>query len=246
MPDFGYYSWPEPHIGAYNEIQANAIAVDEAFPWEKKAPELIWRGAILGLKVREDLLRESENQTWSAVKVLNWGSDDKGESHDRLTMWGHCRYKYVAHTEGVSYSARLQNLQNCRSLLIAHEMYWTQHHSHLMQHSGPERNYVKVKGDWSDLKSAMARLLEMDSRPRGRAEIEMIVDESVRTFRERYITPAAETCYWRRLFREWGKVSFEPAFFDDGKGMDEEGVKKWRGIPIESFLLERRMEWPLG
>jgi hypothetical protein len=45
------------------------------------------------------------------IKVFSWEDEVlKPESHEILSMVEHCRYKYVAHTEGISYSARLQNL----------------------------------------------------------------------------------------------------------------------------------------
>lgn len=245
MPDFGYYSWPEPHIGAYNEIQYHTTEVDRNTPWAKKIPELIWRGAILERKVREDLIHESANKTWSAVRELVWAKDDKGETHDRLTMWDHCRYKYVAHTEGVSYSSRLQNLQNCRSVIVAHQMSFVQHHSHLMQKSGDGQNYVEVKEDWTDLDATMQALIERDGTEEGRKANEAIAENNIKTFKERYITPAAETCYWRRLIRRWAEVSPEPEFFKKGE-KGEHGDKVWRGIPVENYLLERRMDWPLG
>lgn len=55
----------------------------------------------------------------------------------------------------------------------------------------------------------------------------------------RYLTPAAEACYWRRLVRGWREVTFEPEFYH----LAEDGKKKWRGVPFESYVLERRLEW---
>jgi hypothetical protein len=238
MPDFGYWSWPEPKIGAYHEVQKKAMDLEAQTPWDKKIPKLIWRGAIMSLKVREDLLNVTEGKDWSAVRVIDWATDAKAATHNAITMDEHCRYKFIAHTEGVSYSARLQNVQNCRSVLIAHEMSWIQHHSHLMSAEGTDQNYVAVKEDWSDLSEKMDRLLAMDRSKQDRAELERIAENNVKTFREHYLTPAAETCYWRRLIMAWAEVSPEPEFY---KKVD--GKKVWRGVPVESYLLERRVEW---
>jgi hypothetical protein len=233
MPDFGYWSWPEPKIGAYGEVQMKAKAMDTKVPWKKKFDKLVWRGAVMELAIRERLLEMSEGHEWADVKVLNWEDEGAGKIHDVLSMDEHCQYKFVAHTEGVSYSARLQNLQNCRSVVVAHKLKWIQHHHHLMLSSGPDQNFVEAGEDFNDLEIAMAMLVDDDELA------ERIADNSVRTFREHYLTPAAETCYWRKLFRGWAKVSFEPEFFKKEKGKE----LKWRGLPIESFLLMRQIDW---
>ncbi len=44
-----------------------------------------------------------------------------------------CRYKYVIHTEGVTYSGRLQFLQMCASVLLTPPMAWRQHTTHLVR-----------------------------------------------------------------------------------------------------------------
>lgn len=68
-----------------------------------------------------------------------------------------------------------------------------------------------------------------------------IAERNVRTFRERYLTSAAEVCYWRKLIRGWAGVSFEPEFYK--VDINGTGVREWRGLPFESFALERRLEW---
>jgi hypothetical protein len=232
MPDFGYWSWPEPKIGSYGEVQLKATAMDTMVPWNKKISKLAWRGAILDLEVREQLLAASEGKDWADVRILNWEDEGQGKSHNVLSMDEHCRYKFVAHTEGVSYSARLQNLQNCKSVVVAHKLKWIQHHHHLMVSEGPEQNFVEVGADFSDLDEAMTDLVENDEKA------QRIAKNSIKRFREWYLTPAAETCYWRKLIRGWATVSFEPEFFT-GRGKD----MKWRGLPVESFFLQREMDW---
>jgi hypothetical protein len=89
-----------------------------------------------------------------------------------------------------------------------------------------------VERNFDDLAGKIAWLQTHDKAAR------RIASNSVKVFRERYLTPAAEVCYWRKLIHGWAKVSFEPEFFElvDGK-------KVWRGLPVESFFLERRLEW---
>ena len=90
----------------------------------------------------------------------------------------------------------------------------------------------QVKNDFSDLDDKMEWLL---SHP---ADAARIARNNVATFRDRYLTPAAEACYWRRLINEWGRHSFEPEFYDMVNG-----VKRWRGVPYESFALMKQLHW---
>ncbi|RFU24427.1 hypothetical protein B7463_g11911, partial [Scytalidium lignicola] len=238
MPDFGYWSWPEPKIGSYAEVQMKAMAMDKKVPWSSKINKLIWRGAVMGLLVREQLLEASAGKDWADVKILNWADEGERKSHNVLSMDEHCKYKFVAHTEGVSYSARLQNLQNCKSVIVAHKLKWIQHHHHLMASKGPEQNFVQVGADFSGLDEAMEELIENDELA------ERIAENNVKIFRERYLTPAAETCYWRKLIRGWATVSFQPEFYSNetGKNGTDKEVK-WRGLPVESYFLLRKTDW---
>ena len=240
MPDFGFWSWPETKVGSYMEVQRKAIEMEGApenptgkvWRWEDKIPKVLWRGAIMGLKLREQLVKTAKGKDWSDVKALDW-HDEASTSNDLKSMAEHCQYKYLAHTEGNSYSGRLKYLQNCRSVIVAHPLEWHQHFSPLLDPKlGPDQNYVEVKKDFSDLGETIENL-ERDGERAKR-----IADTSVRVFRERYLTPAAEACYWRRLVKKWAEVSFEPTFYQD----TPEG-KKWRGVPFESYVLERRLEW---
>jgi len=111
-------------------------------------------------------------------------------------------------------------------------MDWIQHHYPLMRSSGPEQNYVEVRRDWEDLHEKMQWLIDND------LDAERIAANNMKAFRRRYLTPAAEVCYWRHLIRSWAEVSFEPSLFKVVSGK-----KVWRGLPAESFFLERRMDW---
>ncbi|KZF25337.1 hypothetical protein L228DRAFT_236444 [Xylona heveae TC161] len=231
MPDFGYWSWPETKVGTMREVQMKAALTENKWSWGNKVDKLLWRGATMGLKLREKLIEAARDKPWADVKALNW-KDKDSVSNDLKSMPEHCQYKYLAHTEGNSYSGRLKYLQSCKSVIVAHEMDWIQHHHPLMRAKGPDQNYVQVDRDYERLSEQIEWLQAHDE------EAERIATNSVNTFRYRYLTPAAETCYWRRLIHGWSHVSFQPEFFKE-----EAGQKVWRGLPFESFALERRLEW---
>lgn len=84
---------------------------------------------------------------------------------------------------------------------------------------------MEVERDFSDLGDKIEPLVrDTDAAKR-------IANNSVKTFRERYLTPAAEACYWRSLFGGYSRVwnsTVNPWSDRDGKE---------RGLRYESFVL---------
>ena len=111
---------------------------------------------------------------------------------------------------------------------VIHKLQYIQHHHYLLIPSGPLQNYVEVERDFRDLGAKMSNLLAHPEKAR------KIADNSVKTFRERYLSPAAEACYWRRLFEGYGSV-FTGARLWESRG--EGGGERKRGVRYESFLL---------
>ena len=235
MPDFGYWSWPETKVGTMKEVQLKGLDMEETagWSWDNKLPKLLWRGATMGLEVREKLLNVTRDQPWADVKALTWKNHDS-MANDLKSMAEHCQYRYLMHVEGNSYSGRLKYLQACESVIVAHKMDWIQHHHPLMHSGGKHQNYVEVDRALDTLAKKIKWLEDDQKRAR------QIANNNMKTFRERYLTPAAEVCYWRQLIHGWASVSFEPEFFAIKNGTQE---KIWRGLPVESFFLERRLEW---
>jgi hypothetical protein len=92
---------------------------------------------------------------------------------------------------------------------------------------GYDQNIVIVKDDWSDLED---RIHWLQMHPQ---DAERVAENSVRTFRDQYMTNGAETCYWRELFRAWAEVT-------DDVG---EPTGKELGIRWENFMLMGKLEW---
>jgi hypothetical protein len=108
--------------------------------------------------------------------------------------------------------------------------------------SGPDQNHIAVKTDWSDLEEKVSHYI---THPE---EAEKIASNAVKQFRDRYTTPASQACYWRKLFRAWRSVSFEPkvgegdivdAFpNEDVDGPEDEATPhKRRMVPFETYVL---------
>lgn len=113
-------------------------------------------------------------------------------------------------------------MQNCHSVVIIPDLKWIEPHHALLIPSGPRQNYLPVKYDFSDLEEKVQTLLASPEFA------EQVADNSVEMFRDRYLTPAAQACYWRKLFKAWREISFEPEFSD--------GYGHPRGMPFETYV----------
>lgn len=75
-----------------------------------------------------------------------------------------------------------------------------------------------------------------------------IADNNVQVFRERYLTQAAEACYWRKLIRRWKDVmAWEPVLYQGVEVGEHMRRTQKRGVRYETFMLyeqHMQMEWP--
>lgn len=246
MPDFGMWGWPDVGLRSYPEFQA--VIEHEEDEFVDKVPKVVWRGstAVGSKDVRQGLVDHSKGYKWSDVKVLDWSNSTNIEER-LLSMQDHCSYMFMAQTEGNSYSGRLKFLLNCHSVLFSHDLEWLELYHHLLKSDGPDQNYVRVKRDYSDLPKKMSYY----TKPSNIAKAQQIADKSRETFRERYLTPAAEACYWRALIRGWASVmGFTPEFWVEVKKFDKvhqkERIKRVpRGAPYEAYAIMEEVDWDI-
>ncbi|KAG8624860.1 hypothetical protein KVT40_007927 [Elsinoe batatas] len=228
MPDFGFWSWEMDLVGEYSQIR-HKIELVEA-PFKDKIAKAVWRGAGKANALRRQLLSATNGKAWADVKEIRWSSRatlSSSTKDDVLPMWDLCRYKYLIHTEGASYSGRGKYLQNCNSIVIMHDREWREHYDQLLVPEGPEQNFVQVKRDWRDLET---KINWLEAHP---VEAEQVAKKGTEVFRDRYLSPAAQACYWRELFTGWAQVSFKPHFYT----RDAQGGVILRGTPYETFVL---------
>ena len=242
MPDFGYWAWDNMinnennEIGPYDEVVEKAMEVEADLPFLRKEPKLVWRGKLsFAPKLRRALLDKARGHEWSDVKEVNWNV-----RQNYLTLEDHCKYQFIAHAEGRSYSASLKYRQACHSVPVIHKLQYIQHHHYLLVDRGPRQNFIEVDRDFPDLEEKMSRLLEDPTKALSTA------DNNVKTFRERYLTQAAEACYWRALWRGYAEVSeAPPSLWTIQNG----GKKVKRGMRYETFMLlpsEKMLDFKIG
>lgn len=230
MPDFGYWSWPEVKIGPYKDIRRRIAAVDDGSSFNDKKKQLVWRGSLAtNPELRSKFLKSTLGRSWTSVRVIDW-DDENDLRFNLLPMEEHCRYMFLAHTEGRSFSGRGKYLFNCRSVVISHTLVWREVHHAALISSGPDANYVEVQRDFSDLERKIEYLIDHPETA------ERIANNAIRTFRDRYLTPAAESCYWRQLIRGYASVcAFEPSIYTQQRGS---GQSIPRGVPFETWVLQ--------
>lgn len=91
MPGFGHWSWPESKVGSFVEALIKAEEVDKkylsheahnnsvTYTLRGKEEKLVWRGAAMGLLVREGLLSATKDKPWADVRILDWGPPERSE-----------------------------------------------------------------------------------------------------------------------------------------------------------------------
>lgn len=86
---------------------------------------------------------------------------------------------------------------------MTHRKKWIQHFHGALdgREDSPTQNWVELKGEegneWEGLEGAMDRLIGDDEYA------QRIAENAVRSMRDRYLTPASITCYWRRVLAEY-------------------------------------------
>jgi hypothetical protein len=265
IPDFGFWSWDMPSLGTLDEVANEAVERESVEPWDQKQEKLVWRGKItFAPKLRRALLDAAKGKPWSDVGQLKW--TDPNFKEQFLGPVDQCNYMFIAHAEGMSedielqplrpqrqapmtktddssgrsYSGSLKYRQLCRSVIVSHKLQWIQHYHYLFRNNGSNQNFVEVERDFSDLSAAMEDLLDHPEKAR------RIADNSVQVFRERYLTQAAEACYWRHLIKRWKDVmGFEPMLYKGGEAGGLEQAKdkakrvkreQKRGVRYETFM----------
>ncbi|PYI06002.1 hypothetical protein BO78DRAFT_387245 [Aspergillus sclerotiicarbonarius CBS 121057] len=202
MPDFGFWAWENAHNSLGPYDQVVERIKRTDVLWSQKKQQLIWRGKpSFAPKLRRALMEAARDQPWGDVKQVNWD-----QRTNIIRMEDHCQYMFIAHVE-------------------AHRLQYIQHHHYLLVPEGPQQNYVEVERDFSDLSDKLEPLLADPSLA------ERIANNSVRTFRDRYLTKAADACYWRMLLEGYGSV------WNSSVPVWSEVYRRERGLRYESFLL---------
>nr|CAD79685.1 hypothetical protein [Neurospora crassa] len=149
IPHFSFWAWDLPFIGSISRA-ASAITNLETTQFQgnrwhsHKDPRAVWRGttwfnSIHNPQLRYKLVSTAKAKPWADVQSLEWtttsttGNGENKNATNSLAIEDFCKYKYVLHTEGISYSGRFQFLQMCASVTLTPPIQWMQHTTHLVK-----------------------------------------------------------------------------------------------------------------
>ncbi|KAI8957399.1 hypothetical protein F5Y11DRAFT_339850, partial [Daldinia sp. FL1419] len=132
IPHFSFYSWPISSVRSFPRAAAAISALESRLPsWQDKDPRAVWRGTTWfnsprgGARLRHDLVLTARGKPWADIEPL------AANGSNALMIEDFCRYKYILHTEGVTYSGRFQYHQLCASVVLTPPIAWMQHLTHL-------------------------------------------------------------------------------------------------------------------
>ncbi|KAK6544189.1 hypothetical protein TWF694_000895 [Orbilia ellipsospora] len=260
IPHFGHWSWPVSYIGPLYDAVNKISDIESTLPFDSKIDKMFWRGStqfnpLQNGDLRINLLKKTDGKEWADTNQLKWTG--LGHAKNIIQIEDVCRYKYVAYTEGITYSGRLPFHMLCESVMITTPINYMMHSTHLIKpmfswvmgfestkkmgdyglkrmkkawpktFSPEEANAIFVSPDWSDLEETIMWLRDNPSIARGIARRQKEL-----YVEEGYLSESAEMCYWRETIRGWNKVAIPT-----GPGWDEEGM------PWESFALTGKTEW---
>ncbi|KAK5661650.1 hypothetical protein OQA88_9750 [Cercophora sp. LCS_1] len=266
MPHFSFWAWNLPFIGSMSRASAAITSLEAEYSqaWHKKIPKAVWRGtawfnSVHAPRLRFDLLNTAKGKPWADVETLEWTRSSNGPNNasNALRIEDFCRYKYVLHTEGVTYSGRFQFLQMCKSVVVSPPLQWWQHLTHMVRPVFSSELDLENTKSWKEGKKRWVpteRIREVWPVRYQPEEANMVfvskdwsdLEDTISWLEEHpkvaegiakrqrelfvgggYFSPAAEACYWRALVRGWAKVAKT-----EGMGWDE-----LEGQTFEGFVL---------
>lgn len=218
IPDFNF--WATPSASGFSDMQRKSREHDADL--QDKLQQVAWRGVAWTNDVRHELLKVTADKKWADVREVIWQNHTNFMEEEDM-----CDYLFLVHTEGRSWSGRLKYLLNCDSVPIVHDLDWAGHYYHLLD---PGVNYVQVKRDFTDLEEKIKYYMSHTE------EAQTIATNSMATFRQRYTSPAAQACYWRKLLRSWNTVAVTPEVYENVTVEGQAGqMTRLRGITFEEF-----------
>jgi hypothetical protein len=137
MPHFSFWAWRLPFIGSMERAGRAITKLEAELPFKKKIAKAVWRGtmwfnSVHNPRMRQNLVNVAKNKPWADVEALEWTGVGRNASN-ALAIEDFCRYRYIVHTEGVTYSGRFQFLQMCASVVLTPPIQWVQHTTHLVK-----------------------------------------------------------------------------------------------------------------
>ncbi|KAK9831249.1 hypothetical protein WJX74_009428 [Apatococcus lobatus] len=217
-PDFTFWDWEEAYAVPWQDMQKVMKEAAGQEPWKGRKELLFARAFNLG--EARNTLKDNEgdlgNHELMDVRIIDWHADP-GLFVD---LQQHCQYKWLLHTAGNTYSARLKYLLFCKSAVVLPDSPWQEFFYHMLQAG---HNVLRVEALTRDNKAAhlpaVARYLQEHDE-----EAEEI-GQAGAAFARKHLSRESVALYYKELIESYaGLMKFKPTVHPDA-------------VPIEKSLL---------
>jgi EGF-domain serine glucosyl/xylosyltransferase len=201
IPCFTLSVFLAPNIGRWRSVFETSPKVADQISWENRIDKLMWRGARTGDRQWLTGIGERKNDPTLDIEFIEWkhGKLSPLHSDNFKTVQDYCRYKYLLHQEGWSYSNRLKYLMLCGSpVLYANFQGWEEYWYHLLK---PDYNILvfKDKGDERSFRNLTRSIMQ-------NAKKAIFVGNNGRALIEQYLSEQAVLCYFRNVLIRYAKL----------------------------------------
>ncbi|KAK9862574.1 hypothetical protein WJX84_004996 [Apatococcus fuscideae] len=214
-PDFTFWDWEEAYAVPWQDIPKVMEQAADREPWKKRKERLFTRAFNLGearntLKDNEGGLGQHELLD---ARIIDWHADP-GSFVD---LQDHCQYKWLLHTAGNTYSARLKYLLFCKSAVVLPDSPWQEFFYHMLQ---PGHNVYRIDaltyGNRAYHLPAVADYLQEND-----AEAERIGAAGA-AFARKYLSSQSVEQYYKELIETYaGLMKFKPKVHPDAIPIDK-------------------------
>lgn len=178
------------------------IFLDDSTPWESKTPTAIYRGRMGRNPSRRAIMeRFLGNQRVDAGDVSRQGRVPDAWIKPKLTLYAHLTHRFILCPEGNDVASNLKWVVSTNTLAVMPRPTWE---TWFMEGSlEPDRHYVEVKPDFSDLEERMDHYL---SRPSLAREIMAEAHAHVDRFRDPRREDLVSLLTLHKYFRNTGQI----------------------------------------
>ena len=220
IPCFTLWVFVAPSMGRWRSTFETLPKVADRLSWEDRIGKLMWRGAKTGDRQWLTGIGERKNDSALDIEFIQWkpGKLSSQYSDNFKTVQEYCRYKYLLHQEGWSYSNRLKYLMLCGSPVIHANFYgWEEYWYHLLT---PDHNILvfKDKGNETSFKHLIRSIMHDDEKA-------IYVGNNGRALIQQYSSEQAILCYFRNVLLRYAKLfAYKP-------------LRHPRAVKIDEFLI---------
>jgi EGF-domain serine glucosyl/xylosyltransferase len=217
IPCFTMWVFQAPSIGRWKSIFERVPRVADQISWENRIDKLMWRGARTGDRQWLTDIGERKNDSTLDIEFIQWkpGKLSSLYSDNFKTVHEFCRYKYLLHQEGWSYSNRLKYLMLCGSPVIYAKFHgWEEYWYHLLK---PDHNILlfKDKGNEQSFRNVTRSIMQNDEKA-------ILVGNNGRALIEQYLSEQAILCYFRNVLIRYAKLfAYKPLRHPKAVTIDE-------------------------